>query len=160
MNYSKIEFADTQNGAGIRTTLFVSGCRLNCKGCFNKVAQDFRFGQEFTKEAVDELLTSIDNEYVKGLSLLGGECFDPKNIPTISSLVSQFRQCFGNTKDIWCWTGYTLEQLQERLCPSTKYLLSEIDVLIDGPFVEELKDLSLKWRGSRNQRVIYLKGKG
>ena len=153
MRYGKIEYADTQNGPGIRVTVFVSGCRINCPGCFNKTAQNFKFGEYFTQETVLKIVDAVDNEYISGLSILGGEPFDLKNINEVRSLVSQFRNRFGN-KTLYIWTGYTLEQLQERFCPSTKYLLSEIDVLIDGPFVEELKDVSLKWRGSSNQRVL------
>lgn len=154
MYYSKIEFCDCSNGIGVRTTIFVSGCTHACSNCHNQSTWNFKAGQEFTQETIAKILGSIDNDYVAGLTLSGGDPLHPKNIPAISSLVSQFRQHFGNTKDIWSWTGYTLEQLQERLCPSTKYLLSEVDVLIDGPFVEELKDVSLKWRGSSNQRVL------
>lgn len=154
MHYSKIEYCDCSNGIGVRTTIFVSGCIHACHNCHNKTTWNFKAGQEFTQQTIGKVLDSIDNGHVSGLTLSGGDPLHPKNIPDVWELVIQFRSKFGNTKSLWCWTGYTLEQLQERLCPSTKYLLSEIDVLIDGPFIEELKDASLKWKGSSNQRVL------
>lgn len=155
MYYSKIEYCDCSNGVGARVTLFVSGCRIGCKGCFNKAAQNFKFGQEFTQEIINKILDSIDNEYVAGLSILGGEPFDTKNVCTVYELVRQFRQRFGNTKNIWCWTGYLLEDLQARDDLATQHLLAQIDVLVDGPFAETLKDPALVWRGSSNQRVLH-----
>lgn len=157
MNYSKLEHCSVVNGPGIRTTIFVSGCRLNCPGCFNKVAQSFKAGQEFTQETIDNILESIDNEYVSGLSILGGEPFDVLNIPDVWELVIQFRSKFGNTKNLWMWTGYLIEDLQARGCEKTTDILLLTDVLVDGPFVETLKDPSLAWRGSSNQRVIPLR---
>ena len=154
MNYAKIDKCDTANGEGVRVSLFVSGCSINCPGCFNKPAQDFKFGKEFSQDTLDEILNLCESPYISGLSLLGGDPLHPKNVPTISSLVKAFRQRFRDTKTIWCWTGYTLEQLKERGDPSISYILDNIDVLVDGPFVESLKDPSLSWRGSSNQRVL------
>jgi anaerobic ribonucleoside-triphosphate reductase activating protein len=156
MHYSKIERADTQNGIGIRTTLFVSGCTHCCPNCHNKSTWNFKAGQKLTQEVIDKILASIDNDYVDGLTLSGGDPLHPKNTPSVANLVSQFRRRFGDTKNIWCWTGYLLEDLKARTDPYTAYVLSEISVLVDGPFMEALKDPSLKWRGSSNQRVIHL----
>jgi anaerobic ribonucleoside-triphosphate reductase activating protein len=155
MNHSKIEYCDCSNGVGVRTTLFVSGCTSMCLGCHNKSTWNFKAGQEFTQETIDKILDSIDNEYVSGLTLSGGDPLHPKNIPDVWELVIQFRSKFGNIKNIWCWTGYLLEDLQSRSCEQTDDILLSIDVLVDGKFVEALKDPSLQWRGSSNQRVLY-----
>lgn len=157
MHYSKIEYCDVVNGQGARTTLFVSGCTHCCSGCHNKSTWNFKAGQEFTQETIDKILNSIDNDYVSGLTLSGGDPLNPKNLADVWELVIQFRYKFGNTKSIWCWTGYVLEDLQARNCQQTNDILLSIDVLVDGPFVESLKDPSLVWRGSSNQRVIPLR---
>ena len=154
MFYSKLDKCDTANGDGVRVSLFVSGCSINCPGCFNKPAQNFKFGQEFTPDVLNCILKACDNPYTACLSVLGGEPFHIRNVATVADSIMAFRQKFGNTKTIWCWTGYTLEQLQERKDAATFYVLANIDVLVDGPFVESLKDPSLDWRGSRNQRVL------
>lgn len=158
MNYSKIEFCDSVNGPGLRTTLFVSGCTHCCPNCHNKSTWNFKAGQEFTQETIDEIIESVGNPYIAGLSLSGGDPFHPRNTPTVLSLVKQFRLTFGKSKTIWAWTGYLLEELQERgMEYQTDLLLDGVDVLIDGPYIEALKDPSLQWRGSSNQRIINLK---
>ena len=153
MNFAKVEKCDVVNGTGIRVSLFVSGCRNNCKGCYNKIAQDFKFGNKFTDQIMLEILEYLSNEYVSGLSILGGEPMDEKNVEEVANIVSIVRHRLP-TKNIWLWSGYTLEQLQSRECASTNYILSNIDVLVDGPFVEALKDPTLKFRGSSNQRIL------
>lgn len=158
MNYSKLERADIVNGQGVRVSLFVSGCRLNCFGCFNKAAQDFRAGQEFTQGTIDEILLLCEEEFISGLSILGGEPLDEKNIRGVVTLLQEFRIKYGHTKNIWLWSGFTLEELQDRTSYLVDAVLEEVDVLVDGPFVENLKDSSLRWRGSSNQRLLY-KGK-
>lgn len=158
MNYSKIEFADCSNGTGVRTTLFVSGCTHCCPSCHNKSTWNFKAGQEFTQETINKILDSIDNDYVAGLTLSGGDPLNPKNLADVWELVIQFRSKFGNTKNLWIWTGYTLEQLQSRVgygYSQTSDILLCTDVLVDGKFVESLKDPSLQWCGSSNQRVLY-----
>ena len=155
MRYSKLDFCSVVDGPGIRVSLFVSGCRLACPGCFNKAAQDFAYGQEFTSETIADILTSLDNEHIAGLSILGGEPFDPKNVQCVSNLVTVVREWLPS-KSIWIWSGYTHEKLEARKCRHTQMLINNIDVLVDGPFVESLKDPTLQWRGSGNQRVLFL----
>lgn len=157
MNYAKIEKADCCNGTGVRTTLFVSGCTHSCPGCHNREAQNFKFGQEFTKDVQEDVLEECSKDYCAGLSISGGDPLHPKNIKEISDLVLAFRQRFGDTKTIWCWTGYTLDALEARVDPWTEHILANLDVLVDGPFIEALKDTTLQWRGSLNQRVLYPK---
>lgn len=149
MYYSKILKTDIANGPGIRVSLFVSGCRNRCKGCFNPETWSFTYGQEFTSETMLELLRLLDSDNVAGLSILGGDPFEPENrkaVEDICYLVKLFRP----STTIWVWTGYDF--LEDGLIdlPVMQY----IDVLVDGRFEESLKDLRLKWRGSSNQRVI------
>ncbi len=155
MHYSKIDKCSLVDGVGIRTTLFVSGCTHNCPSCHNHEAQNFRFGRGFTQDTIKEILQECSNEYCAGLSLSGGDPLHPKNVPDVLELVQEFREVFGDGKNVWCWTGYTLEHLQARKDWVTSLLLSSIDVLVDGPFIEALKDPSLKFRGSSNQRILY-----
>lgn len=151
MNYGKINPLDIANGPGIRVSLFVSGCRRKCKGCFNEVAWDFKYGQKFSWETIHELERLVNDPNVAGLSILGGDPFEPENREWVETLCAYIKyNCPG--KDIWVWTGY----LWEDVCELP--VMSNIDALVDGPFVEELKDLRLKWRGSSNQRVIDTKG--
>lgn len=147
MNYSQIRKYDVSNGVGIRTTLFVSGCRFNCKNCFNKEYQSFNYGNEWTKDVEDEFIEFGKDENVSGYSLLGGEVLQqcPR---TIYNLVKRIKEETG--KSIWLWTGYKFEDIPK----SHLNILQYIDILIDGQFVEELKDLKLRWRGSSNQRII------
>ncbi len=160
MNYAKINTTDIANGEGVRVSLFVSGCRRHCKNCFNKIAWDFSYGEEFTKEIEDELLNALAPDYIRGLTLLGGDPFEPENQRALLPFVKRVREKYPN-KDIWCYTGYTYEegQLKEKRsnCEATRELLENIDVLVDGKFEEDLKDVRLKFRGSSNQRVIDLK---
>ena len=158
MNYAEIKKYDIANGEGVRVSLFVSGCRRHCKGCFNSVAWDFSYGKPFTGETEEELLEALAPDYLAGLSLLGGDPFEPENRTVLLPFIRKFRERFPE-KDIWCYTGYTYENgtLKEDNGEGVRELLSEIDVLVDGPFIEELKDIRLKFRGSSNQRVLDLK---
>ena len=159
MNYAKINKNDIANGIGIRVTLFVSGCTHFCKGCFNQEAWDFEFGEPFTEAVQNELLEALNQSYISGLTLLGGEPMEPQNqralLPFLKALKEKYPQ-----KTVWCYSGYTLEELtgnSRARCEVTDEMLLLIDVLVDGEFVEELKDISLRFRGSANQRLIDLK---
>lgn len=149
MNYSKIRKYDVANGEGIRTSIFFSGCTLNCKNCFNNEIQDFKSGNEYTEEIENTLISYLKDDNVVGLSLLGGEVFQ-QDLDIILKLVKRVKK--ETNKSIWCWTGYTLEHLYRD--KKSVEVLKYIDILIDGRFVEELKDLKLKFRGSSNQRLI------
>ena len=159
MNYGNIKFFDIADGPGVRTTLFVSGCSHHCPGCFQPETWDFDFGKPYTAETEEEILSSLAPDYVDGLTLLGGEPMEKVNQRALLPLVKKVRETYPN-KDIWCYTGYTLET--DLLAPSrarcevTDELLSLIDVLVDGEFVEAQRDLTLLFRGSRNQRLIDL----
>ena len=138
----------------MRTSLFVSGCSHHCKGCFNEIAWDYNYGEEFTSDVLlNNILKSLEPDYIAGLSILGGEPLDYKNINAVSTIVEVVRKSFPN-KSIWVYTGYTYEELLERNNLFTSLILNKIDVLVDGKFIEELKDISLKFRGSSNQRII------
>lgn len=150
MHYGKINPFDIANGPGVRVSIFVSGCRNHCKGCFNPETWDFEYGQEFTWETVHELERLVNNPNVEGLSILGGEPFEPENQEWVSTLCAYIKHnCPG--KSIWVWTGYSWEDIREALT------MQYIDVLVDGRFEEDKKDLRLKYRGSWNQRVIDVK---
>lgn len=152
MNYASIKRFDTADGPGVRTSLFVSGCHWHCKGCFNQIAWDKNYGSVFTKETEDAIINSLKPDYIAGLSLLGGEPFEGYNIPTLIHLCERVRhEC--PTKTIWAWTGGLVEHYWHD-DPNTLKLLTLIDVLVDGPFVEAQKNLNLKFKGSSNQRVI------
>lgn len=157
MNYATIKNCDIANGPGVRVSLFVSGCTHRCKGCFNEVAWDFNYGEPFTRETEQMLLKMLEPPYIEGLTLLGGEPFDPKNQGAIVSFLRQVREKCPD-KSIWAFTGYLYDRdiLEKKLGPweITREYLSYLDVLVDGPFVEEKKDLSLRFRGSSNQRII------
>ena len=158
MNYAEIKNFDIANGLGIRVSLFVSGCTHRCKNCFNSIAWDFNYGKEFTKEVEDSIIKMLSNPSVSGLTLLGGEPMEPVNQIGLIDFLRRVKKEVPN-KNIWCYTGYTLEQdlLTGRAHTSvTEEILSYIDVLVDGKFVEELKSLMLKFRGSSNQRLINL----
>ena len=161
MNYGEIKKVDIANGTGVRVSLFVSGCTHHCKGCFNPSTWDFDFGNEYTKQVEDDIIEALTPDYIEGLSLLGGEPFEPQNQPTLVGLLKRIKKELPN-KNIWCYSGYTFEELcgkkQSRaFTESTLEMLSLIDVLVDGEFVLELKDISLKFRGSSNQRIIDVK---
>ncbi|MCM1131292.1 MAG: anaerobic ribonucleoside-triphosphate reductase activating protein [Roseburia sp.] len=159
MNYATIKKYDIANGLGVRVSLFVSGCTHHCKNCFNAVAWDFNYGKLFTKEVEDEIITALKQPMITGLTLLGGEPMEPQNQRVLYEFLKRVKKEVPN-KDIWCYTGYTLETdlLEGKVhLDITDDILSMIDVLVDGKFVEELKDITLKFRGSSNQRVIDLK---
>ena len=154
MNYADIRPIDVANGPGIRVSLFVSGCTHACPGCFNPEAWDFGYGQPFTKDEEDAILTHLARPYVKGLSLLGGEPFHPSNQAAVLALVKRVREAYPG-KDVWCYTGYLYEDLLAgKVGEHSRELLEQLDVLVDGPFVLEQKELSLRFRGSANQRLI------
>lgn len=157
MNYAEIKYNDISNGPGVRTSLFVSGCTHHCPGCFNEIAWDFNYGKEFTQDTINTILKSLEPDYIAGLTLLGGEPFEYSNQQGLLPLLKQARQHFPN-KDIWCFTGYLFDKdILEKMCPKweiTGELLSYIDVLVDGRFMESLKNLNLKFKGSENQRTI------
>ena len=159
MNYAGIKYCDIANGLGCRTVLFVSGCRNACKGCFQPQTWDFHYGEPFDEKAQEEILHSLEPDYVQGITLLGGEPFEEENQAALVPFMRRVREQYPN-KDVWAFTGYICDK---DLIPGgrkyTEYtdeLLSMIDILVDGPFMEELKDITLKFRGSRNQRVIDL----
>lgn len=159
MNYATIKYNDISNGPGIRTSLFVSGCTHHCKGCFNSIAWDFDYGEVFDKKVEDEIMESLRQPHIKGITLLGGEPFEPQNQEALLELTNRIRRELPN-KNIWCFSGYTIEEmLTGKLseCETTRPLLENIDVLVDGKFVEELKSLMLKFKGSSNQRTILVK---
>ena len=156
MNYAKIKYFDIANGPGIRTSLFVSGCSNHCKGCFNPETWDFHYGQEFTEETIKEILDSIDNEHIAGLSILGGDPLEYNNLEMVNKLINEFRKRFGFTKDIWMWTGYVLEDFMNENNRELNRIdvARKVDVLVDGRFILSKRDLKLKYRGSSNQRII------
>ena len=157
MNYAAIKNCDIANGPGVRVSLFVSGCTHRCKGCFNEIAWDFDYGTPFTQQTVEEILEMLRPDHIKGITLLGGEPFEPQNQPVLLDLVRQIRKKYPD-KSIWAFTGYLFDKdiLSGRLGPweITREYISYLDVLVDGPFVLEKKDLSLRFRGSSNQRLI------
>ena len=157
MNYGEIKNCDIANGEGIRVSLFVSGCTHHCKNCFNAQTWDFSFGSPFTKETEDMILNLLAPGYINGLSLLGGEPFEPDNQRALLPFLKRVRAAYPD-KTIWCYSGYTLESdlLSESRarCEVTDEMLSCIDVLVDGEFIEEQRNISLAFRGSENQRVI------
>ena len=157
MNYAEIKNCDIANGPGVRVSLFVSGCTHHCPGCFNQVAWDFNYGQPFTQQTIDEILAMLKPGYIKGLTLLGGEPFEPENQPAVVDLLRQIKSKYPE-KTIWAFSGYLFDRdiLPGHLGNSeiTREYLSYLDVLVDGPFVEAKKNLSLRFRGSENQRLI------
>lgn len=159
MNYATIKNCDITNGLGVRVSLFVSGCRHHCKNCFNEVAWDFQYGQSFTEETEDYLLSLLEPEYINGLTILGGEPMEPENQGPLLAFIKKVKEQYPQ-KDIWCYTGFTLEELVGDSRAHTemiKDLLSYIDVLVDGKFIDAKKDITLKFRGSSNQRLIDVK---
>ena len=157
MNYASIKDCDIANGPGVRVSLFVSGCTHHCKGCFNREAWDFDYGEPFTQDVIDRILEMLKPAYIKGLTLLGGEPFEPQNQGPIVELLRQIKQQYP-VKSIWAFSGYLFDGdiLSGKLgdWEIMKEYLSYLDVLVDGPFVEAKKDLMLRFRGSSNQRLI------
>lgn len=152
MNYVLIKKMDVANGPGIRVSIFVSGCTHHCKGCFNPETWDFNAGNLFTEKTIEEILEACEPSYISGLTLLGGDPFEPQNQEGLLPLLKAFKERYPD-KTIWAFTGYLFEDIID----TSKDFLSYIDVLIDGPFVEDLKDLRLKFKGSSNQRTIDVK---
>ena len=154
MNYATIKNCDIANGPGVRVSLFVSGCSHRCPGCFNEEAWDYNFGQPFTQDTIDSILAMLAPSYIQGLTLLGGEPFDPKNQAGVVELLRQVKAQLPE-KSIWAFSGYLFDKdiLSGQLGDTSEYL-SYLDVLVDGPFVEAKKNLSLRFRGSENQRLI------
>ncbi len=148
MRYNKIRKMDISNGPGVRVSIFVQGCTFNCKNCFNPETHDFNGGEEFTDDTIEKVLSLCEKDYVEGLSILGGEPMHPKNLEGVTKLAKKFKQKFPN-KNLWAWTGFLFDNYlkDKEIC---KYL----DVLVDGQYMEELHDPTLKWKGSSNQRVI------
>lgn len=156
MKYGNIKYCDVANGDGIRTTLFVSGCTHHCFNCFNQMAWDFEYGKEFTKEVEDEIIKSMSPDYIAGLTLLGGEPMEIVNQKGLHDFILRVKEIYPN-KNIWCFTGYLFEDLLEggkQRCEYTQDLLNCIDVLVDGEYVDSLRNLTLKFKGSSNQRTI------
>ena len=157
MNYADIKRIDVANGLGVRVSLFVSGCSHHCKGCFNEETWDFNYGKPFTEAEIEQILDYVKPDYIKGLSLLGGEPFEYVNQQGLLPLLRRFKSLYPQ-KDVWCYTGYDFEKdIQGKMMvmwPETRELLRYIDILVDGEFEMDKKDLSLRFRGSSNQRII------
>lgn len=157
MNYADIKRYDIANGIGVRVSLFVSGCSHQCKGCFNPETWDFSYGTQFTEETIRIILDFCKPDYISGLSLLGGEPFEYSNQIALLPLVKQFKECYPK-KTIWCWSGYLFDRdilnTMSVKWTETADLLSCLDILIDGEFIEEQKNRNLIFRGSSNQRII------
>lgn len=154
MNYADIRPIDVANGPGVRVSVFVSGCTHHCKECFNPETWDFGYGKPFGEEEIQEILNDLSKPYIHGLSILGGEPFEPQNQGAVLELVRRVREEFPE-KDIWCYSGYLFENLVAgQVGAHSRTLLGLLDVLVDGPFVLEQKELSLRFRGSANQRLI------
>lgn len=149
MNYVGLNFYDTANGDGIRVSLFVAGCRMHCKGCFNQESWSFYAGEPFTEETKAKIIDALGQDYVSGFSLLGGEPFEPEHEAVLDDLLKTIKVTYPD-KTIWAWTGKTLYRVQD------SPLLQYIDVLVDGPYIEALADKTLKYRGSSNQEIHYL----
>lgn len=159
MNYATIKWTDIANGEGVRISLFVSGCTHHCKNCFNEIAWDFAYGSPFDEAIQNKIIRELSSDFIAGLSLLGGEPLEPQNQLALYPFIKRIKELYPK-KTIWCYTGFVLEEKTGELSAKakntqiTKELISLFDVLVDGPFVEELKDIRLKFRGSSNQRVI------
>ncbi len=160
MNYAEIKNFDIANGPGVRVSLFVSGCNHRCKGCFNEIAWDFGYGKEFTSKTEDLLLSYLGNPAISGLTLLGGEPMEPVNQKALLPFIRRVKELYPD-KSIWCFTGFLFDKdILDSMCkklPETRELISYFDVMVDGKFEEDLKDISLVFRGSSNQRIIQVK---
>ena len=159
MYYGEIKKTDIANGTGVRVSLFVSGCRHHCPDCFNSATWDFCYGREYTRATEDKIIEYLAPDYIKGLTLIGGEPFEKENQDALLKLTDRVRREYPH-KDIWCYSGFTLEELtgKSRASGNTaNALLQNIDVLVDGRFEKDKKDIRLKFRGSSNQRIIDLK---
>ena len=156
MKYANIKKHDIANGPGIRVSLFVSGCNHHCKGCFNSEAWDFNYGNDFTKDTIEEIITALDKSYIEGLSLLGGEPLEEVNQPSVLELILEVKAKLPN-KTIWLYSGFTYEEINNMKTTEIKNILQNIDVLVDGKFIIDLYDPALFFRGSSNQRIIDIK---
>ena len=152
MKYANIKYCSTTNGTGIRTSVFVSGCRIHCKGCFNQQAWDFSYGNELTDDTIDRILDSIEPVYCSGLTILGGEPLDPDNLEGVNNIITKFRERFGTSdeKTIWLYTGYKFDSLTE----DQHNVAVKCDTVVDGPFELDKSDVTLAFRGSSNQNII------
>ena len=150
MNYNKIRKMDISNGPGVRVSIFMQGCEFHCKNCFNPETWDFKKGKEFTNKTIDRVLELAEKDYIKGLSILGGEPMHPKNEENTTKLAKAFKEKYPN-KNIWMWSGFLFENIKD------KEVFKYVDVLVDGQYKDELHDFRLKYRGSSNQRVIDVK---
>lgn len=156
MNYSGIKKVDMLNGPGLRVILFVSGCSNKCKGCHNPETHDPSYGKPFTEDTLTEIVEELQNSYYSGFTLCGGDPLYPSNRKPVCDIVRTIKACFGNDRSIWAYTGYTLAQVKQ-MClsdPYVKELISYIDVLLEGPYIEELKSPEKPWVGSSNQNVL------
>ena len=151
MKYNKIRKMDISNGPGVRVSIFMQGCVFNCKNCFNPETHDFNGGKDFTNETIEKIIKLCNNDYIVGLSILGGEPLHPKNIEGSTKLAKKFKETFPN-KNIWVWSGYLFEEYI-----SKQEIINYIDVLVDGQYNDDLHSPILKWKGSSNQRVIDVK---
>ncbi|OKZ73692.1 MAG: anaerobic ribonucleoside-triphosphate reductase activating protein [Clostridium sp. 26_22] len=160
MNYADIKKIDVANGEGVRVSVFVSGCNHHCKGCFNQCAWDFNYGKKFTEKEEQQIIDYMNHDYISGLSLLGGEPLEPRNQEGLLPLVKKVKEKFPN-KDIWCYTGFDFEKdVVEKMAKNnetTRELLKYIDIIVDGKFEEDKKDLKLQFRGSSNQKIVDVK---
>ena len=160
MNYATIKKYDIANGPGVRVSLYVSGCRNRCKNCFNPETWDFNYGKPFTKQVEDEIIEAMKPDYIEGFTLLGGDPFEPENQVVLAPFMERLRKVYPN-KSFWCFTGYDYEAElltgKQGDIDCVMRILSTLDVLVDGRFVENLKDLNLRFRGSSNQRIILIK---
>ena len=160
MNYATIKPVDIANGPGVRVSLFVSGCTHHCKGCFNTQAWDFQYGDPFTEEVQEQIFSYLDHDYMEGITLLGGEPMEPENQEGLLPFVRELKRRFPE-KSIWCFTGYDFEKdilgSMMKTSQTTRELVPLFDVMVDGKFEEELRNLSLKFRGSENQRILDVK---
>ncbi len=156
MNFAQIKFNDIANGLGVRVSLFVSGCRNHCKGCFNEITWDFAYGKPFTQKTESEIFEQLSKSHIAGLSILGGEPFEEENQNALAPFLQRVKTAFPQ-KDIWLWTGYLLDldlaQGGRKFTQNTQKMLDSLDFIVDGPFVEEKKNLMLNFRGSENQRI-------
>ena len=157
MNYATIKWYDVSNGPGVRVSLYVSGCRNHCKNCFNPETWDFNYGKPFTKKVEDDIIKALSPDYIKGFTLLGGDPFEPENAEVLAPFLERLRKKFPE-KSFWCFTGYDLDAElltgKKGDIDTVMRILNCLDVLVDGRFVEELKDINLRFRGSTNQRII------
>ncbi len=160
MNVANIKYYDISNGPGVRVSLYVSGCRNHCKGCFNPETWDFDYGEPFTEETEDKITEALKPDYIQGFTLLGGDPFEPENAKVLAPFMKRLRAAYPE-KSFWCFTGYDFERDlltgKQANADDVMAILETLDVLVDGRFVENLKDLNLRFKGSSNQRTILVK---